>query len=89
MTMDFWLGFVMATLLAADCPIPTSPKSTVPGATWIKAGEVEIITAVPHPEIAPVTQLMTTRTRAVHRLFRPRNSLASAMRNLDDLCKLR
>lgn len=37
MTMDFGLGFVMATLLTADCPIPTPPKSTVPGVTWITA----------------------------------------------------
>lgn len=37
MTMDFGLGFVMATLLTAVCPMPTPPKSTVPGVTWITA----------------------------------------------------
>ena len=37
MSTDFVLGLVMAMLLAAVCPIPTPPKSTVPGVTWITA----------------------------------------------------
>ena len=67
MTIDFEFGFVIATLYTADCPIPTSPKSTVPGVTWIMPCKIGRATSVPHPEIVTVTQQMAAKTSAVHR----------------------
>jgi len=84
MTMDCGLGFVIAMLLTADCPMPTSPKSTVPGVTWTKPCEVEMETEVPHPEVDSVKQQATAKTRTVQRPLNERYPLASGTKNLSD-----
>ncbi len=89
MTMAFEVGFVIVKLLTADCPIPTSPKSTEPGVIWTHPCEVEMATEVPHPEIANVKQQATAKARAVRRPFVARGPLATAVRNLSNLCELR
>jgi hypothetical protein len=65
--MDVVLGFAIITLLAADTPTPTSPKSTVPGVTRTRASEADTGTPDPQPDVDTIKQQTAARTKAVHR----------------------
>jgi hypothetical protein len=70
--MDVVLGFAIVTLLAADTPTPTSPKSTVPGVTLTRAPEADTVTLDPQPDAATIKQQTTAARTAVHRPSKPR-----------------
>src|SRR5271163_3255916 len=72
MTTDAVLGFVIVTLLAADTPTPTSPKSTVPGVTRTRASEADTVTPDPQPDADTIKQQTTARTKTFHRPSKPR-----------------
>lgn len=82
MTMDVGLGFVIVTLLEADTPISTLPKSTVPGVTRMRASEADTVTPDPQPDAATAKQQATARTKAVHTPSKPRGRVPGQLRTL-------